>query len=373
MNPDDGLAPDQDAIDRAASALRSGQLVAFPTETVYGLGADAANESAVGAIYALKGRPADHPLIVHVSSAAGARRWGNLNAAASTLADAFWPGPMTLICPLMDGMPAYACAGHPTIGIRVPSHPTAQALLRAFELLGGVGVAGPSANRFGRISPTRASHVVDDYGAQAPLVLDGGAAKFGLESTIIDVSTDRIRLLRPGAIEAGAVAQALGLKLHQIEVPTIARSARSVDGVDIGDTPKPRTSLNSSLPAAAGTLAAHYAPHTSLRLVQAAQINAIAQSAHEQQRRLAIYSVQVPPLIQAQTQAQAETTLVWRRMPSSASVLAAQLYDDLRELDALNLDELIVERPVEQRGFAAIIDRLTRAQTGSGQSPAPHS
>ena len=365
MSPKDWLVPDQEAIGRAASALLNGQLVAFPTETVYGLGADASSESAVGAIYALKGRPVDHPLIVHVSSAVGARRWGSFNAAAIALADAFWPGPMTLICPLMDGMPPYACAGHPTIGLRVPSHSTAQALLSAFESLGGVGVAAPSANRFGHISPTRASHVVDDYGAQAPLVLDGGAAQYGLESTIIDVSTDRIRLLRPGAIEADAVARALGLERHQIEVPSIARADHSADGADGAESP----SRAGPLPAASGTLAAHYAPNTRLKLVRVEQIDAIAERAHEQQRRLAIYSMQVPPLIASQT----ETTLVWRRMPSSASVLAAQLYDDLRELDALNLDELIVESPMEQPGFAAIIDRLTRAQTGSGQVHASNS
>lgn len=351
MNDKAWQGPGREELRAAANALRDGQLVALPTETVYGLAADASNEEAVAAIYSLKGRPADHPLIVHVSSAARARQWGRFNLIANQLADAFWPGPLTLICPLQAGMPAFACAGHDTIGLRVPLHPVAQSVLQAFEMLGGVGVAAPSANRFGRISPTRASHVRDDFGASGPLIIDGGSAEVGVESTIVDVTTDRIRILRPGAIEAEHIASALGLALNDVEAPIIM------------DTEKAKTA-KSATPAAPGTLAAHYAPNTPLTLLSPDEIEAYVKTHMTQSHRFGIYSVTQP-----QTGGdRSDVAITWHQMPESASALAHQLYDDLRYLDTLELDELIVERPPPEAAFAAIVDRLTRAQTGSGKT-----
>jgi len=349
MIVDDGQAPNQETLTAAAMALKEGRLVAMPTETVYGLAADAGSKSAVTAIYSLKGRPADHPLIVHVSSADRARQWGRFSKAAMVLADAFWPGPMTLICPLRDGMPNYACGGHPTVGLRVPAHPVAQSLLQAFESLGGLGVAAPSANRFGRISPTRASHVRDDYGHHAPLILDGGRAQLGLESTIIDVSTDQVRLLRPGTLEVAQLAQVLGIEASEIRLPDNAPSTESD---------------KANLPAAPGTLAAHYAPMTPLTLVSANEIDTYVRARLGQYRRLAVYSITRFPCLDLDTQA----PIHWHQMPAKPAELAHRLYDDLRHLDTLKVDELIVQIPPTGLGFAAIFDRLTRAQTGSGQN-----
>ncbi len=168
---------DAATIDEAVARLLAGELVVLPTETVYGLAADAGNAAAVAGIYSLKGRPAGHPLIVHVSSMDQADRWARFDDRAQRLARALWPGPLTLIMARRADAPAHACGGHPTVGLRVPAHPVAQQVMRRFEAAGGLGLAAPSANRFGRISPTRAAHVMDDLGQAAPLVLDGGAAE----------------------------------------------------------------------------------------------------------------------------------------------------------------------------------------------------
>ena len=189
------LSPSEDNILRAARALQAGELVVLPTETVYGLAADASQAQAVQAIYTLKGRPPGHPLIVHVASKASAQRWGVFDARAHALASAFWPGPLTLILPRQPDAPAWACGGQDSIGLRCPSHPVAQALLAAFKN-GQGGIAGPSANRFGHVSPTTAQHVLDDLGEQTPLLLDGGPSEVGVESTIVDLTTPKARLLR---------------------------------------------------------------------------------------------------------------------------------------------------------------------------------
>ncbi|HEY5632679.1 MAG TPA: L-threonylcarbamoyladenylate synthase, partial [Burkholderiaceae bacterium] len=172
----------------AAKRLAAGGLVAFPTETVYGLGADATSAQAVAEVYRTKGRPAGHPLIVHVLDEAQARWWAELGRDAKRLIDAFWPGPLTLIVPRRPGAPAFACGDEPTIGLRSPAHPVARALLEAFTALGGHGIAAPSANRFGRVSPTEAAHVRADLGEARLLILDGGPCEVGLESTIVDLS-----------------------------------------------------------------------------------------------------------------------------------------------------------------------------------------
>ena len=249
------MHPDAEPIRAAAALLEEGKLVAFPTETVYGLGADAENPDAVRAIFAAKGRPADHPLIVHVARNADLQRWARaVPLQAQQLIDAFWPGPLTLILPRASNVPAVVAGGQDSIGLRCPSHPVAQALLAAFKH-GQGGIAGPSANRFGHVSPTTAQHVIDEFGApstpsapgvssDSPLacVLDGGQSDVGIESTIIDLSrldTHGAVLLRPGRISAAQIAEVLG------DMPAMP------------DRAAPRVS---------GSLDAHYAPSTPLAL-----------------------------------------------------------------------------------------------------------
>ncbi|HEX7272538.1 MAG TPA: L-threonylcarbamoyladenylate synthase, partial [Casimicrobiaceae bacterium] len=201
------VAPTAENIERAASLLRAGQLVSFPTETVYGLGADARNEGALRRLFAAKGRPAEHPLIVHIAGASALSRWArSVPAGARALADAFWPGPLTLILPRAADVSDAVTGGQDSIGLRVPAHPVAQALLRSFVGLGGEGVAAPSANRFGRVSATTAEHVADDFGNEVALILDGGPCRHGIESTIVSFTGEEPALLRPGALGPDVLA-----------------------------------------------------------------------------------------------------------------------------------------------------------------------
>ncbi|MBS3936707.1 MAG: threonylcarbamoyl-AMP synthase, partial [Sulfuritalea sp.] len=231
---------------RAAELLRAGELVAFPTETVYGLGADARNPAAVAKIFAVKGRPADHPLIVHIPDAAHLDRWArDISAAARAVAAKFWPGPLTLILKRHPDVPDCVTGGQDTIGLRVPNHPVALALLKAFAEQGSGGIAAPSANKFGRISPTTAQHVRDDLGeggeSGVALVLDGGPCPVGIESTILAMSDERTTVLRPGMLSGFDIGLFLG------RMPAEAVNASSVK------TP--------------GSHLAHYAPRTPLLLV----------------------------------------------------------------------------------------------------------
>jgi L-threonylcarbamoyladenylate synthase len=228
------VAATPEAIAEAARRLAAGDLVAFPTETVYGLGADAGSRDAVARIYALKGRPADHPLIVHVAAVAAARRWGRWNDLAERLAQAYWPGPLTLILPLVDGAPTHACGGQSSIGLRIPAHPVALELLERFEALGGTGIAAPSANRFGKVSPSRAEHVADDLGADAPMILDGGPCEVGVESTIIDLTRAQPVLLRPGRVHRSSLEPRRRLVACQ------ASCAGSADGALAGSAGRRR-------------------------------------------------------------------------------------------------------------------------------------
>jgi L-threonylcarbamoyladenylate synthase len=224
------VAPTPGNVAHAAQLLRDGELVGFPTETVYGLGADASNADAVRRLFEAKGRPADHPVIVHVAHAAAIATWARaVPAGARALADAFWPGPLTIIVPRAAHVHDIVTGGQDSVGLRVPSHPVARALLQAF----GGGVAAPSANRFGRISPTTAQHVADDLGDAVALTLDGGACDVGIESTIVAFSGERAVLLRPGGIAVERLAAVLG------HVPLAP---------------------DASAPRASGTLASHYAP-----------------------------------------------------------------------------------------------------------------
>ena len=288
-------------LQHAATALKDGRVVAFPTETVYGLGADAHNPLAVRQIFALKGRPANHPLIVHIHSASQASTWAQMTPLAHTLAERFWPGPMTMILRRTSHTPDEVTGGQETVGLRVPAHPTARALLGAF----GGGVAAPSANRFGRVSPTTAQHVRDEFG-DTIMILDGGPCTVGVESTIIDLSGDAPALLRPGGLPVEAIIPVTG----PLQGPSTVR--------------------------APGTLASHYAPHTAL---------IVTSRPDEEARRQRAMGRQVAILRAGDTEAHAR-----------------RLYAELRRLDAQGVDVLIAEPAPGGGGLAmAINDRLARA------------
>ena len=333
-------ADDPASLAQAAERLAAGGLLAFPTETVYGLGARADRDDAVAAIFAAKGRPTDHPLIVHVVDAehgrAFAAEWPPL---AQRLVAAFWPGPLTLIVPRREGIAAAAAGGPPTIGLRCPAHPVAHALLLECARRGVAGVAAPSANRFGRISPTTAAHVVDEFG-DTLAVLDGGACDVGIESAIVDCSRGQPALLRPGSLTREAIAQAAGAPLRDADA----------------DAPR-----------ASGTLEAHYAPRAKVRLMPAAALadavalwseaRAAARGAPGPSRPLlAVYSRTVRVPRQA-----AALGLVSRGMPASARAAAFELFAALRELDALGVGLIWVEQPPPGSEWDGVRDRLARA------------
>jgi L-threonylcarbamoyladenylate synthase len=317
---------DAAAIARAARLLRDGRLVAFPTETVYGLGADASNPRAVARIFEAKGRPAEHPVIVHVADIASAGRWAaSIPAGARALAEAFWPGPLTLILPRAEHVSDVVTGGQPSIGLRVPSHPVARALLAQF----GGGIAAPSANRFGHVSPTTALHVADDLGDAVDLILDGGACDVGIESTIVAFTARAPMLLRPGAIDADAIGRVLG------SMPA-ARDAAA--------------------PRAPGTLASHYAPRTPASLVANDVLRAELAQLEERDERVAVLAWSAGP--------PADFDGVWRTAPGDAAAYAHALYANLRALDAANVDAILIEQVPDADAWAAIRDRLARATSG---------
>lgn len=295
-------------IDEAVRVLRAGGVVALPTETVYGLAADSANVEAVRRIFAVKGRPAGHPLIVHLPNAAALPLYAADNPCAlQRLAERFWPGPLTAVVRKTDRIPDVVTGGQPTVALRVVDHPLTQAILERF----GGAVAAPSANRFGRVSPTTAQHVRDDLGSDVDLIVDGGPARIGVESTIVDLTGDVPAILRAGAIGPTVLSAALG-------TPVITRVGGSVR--------------------APGTLAAHYAPRTSLALVT--QANAAHESARRAQRgeRVGVLT-----------------------LPSDAAAAARDLYATLRALDAADYDVVLAVLPADIEANAAVRDRLVRA------------
>lgn len=309
-------------IAEAARRLASGDLVAFPTETVYGLGADARNPDAVAKIFAAKGRPADHPVIVHVQSMAALAVWGvKVPAAARGLAEKFWPGPLTLIVKKAAFVPDVVTGGQDTVGLRCPSHPVAQELLAEFAKLGSGAIAAPSANRFGHVSPTTAQHVRDEFGPNL-FVLDGGACDVGLESTIVDLSRGEPVLLRPGAITREDI--------HSV----------------LGKYPRDR---DEAAPRASGTLAAHYAPATTLVIVTPATLD-------EEVRNLT--NVAVLALRDAPRNALATAWIAASRDPAK---YAHDLYANLRRLDDCGAKRILVETPPESSEWDAVNDRLKRA------------
>ena len=314
-------------IERAADVLRAGGLVAFPTETVYGLGADAHNPAAVRRIFEAKGRPATHPVIVHLADAAQAAAWAaEIPASARKLAGAFWPGPLTMVLPRARGVADVVTGGQDTVALRVPAHPVARRLLARF----GGGIAAPSANRHGRVSATTAAHVRDEFGDAVGCVLDGGPTEVGIESTIVDLSGPGPALLRPGSITPAQIAQALGAPL----------AAPAADA-----------------PRAPGTLAAHYAPRTPLLLVEGDLALELAASLVRQGKRVAVLALSA--------QQPLTTGLTWIAAPREAAGYAHALYASLRRLDEAGCESILVERPPQGPEWAAINDRLMRAAAGA--------
>ena len=321
---------DPAAIDAAARQLEAGQLVAFPTETVYGLGADAENPQAVARIYAAKGRPANHPVIVHIAPEADLAYWAAaVPDEARQLIAAFWPGPLSLILKRAAHIPDAVSGGQDSVGIRCPSHPVAQALLRAFK--GGTGgVAAPSANKFGHVSPTTAQHVRDEFGPDHAIasILDGGQSAVGIESTILDLSrlaTHGPVLLRPGHISAADIAAVIG------RMPAEPDAAA---------------------PRASGTLEAHYAPRTPVALVAPEQLTATLAQLQQAGRRIALMG---------QSTSVATNVVARFDMPAARDTYAHDLYVALRQLDLAAADLIVVEAPPQVSLWQGVNDRLRRA------------
>jgi L-threonylcarbamoyladenylate synthase len=318
--------PNRASIARAAARLRAGELVGFPTETVYGLGADAARADAVRKIFAAKGRPADHPVIVHLYDTARLAKWTrSVPDGARKLAAAFWPGPLTLILPRASNVADVVTGGQDSVGIRVPSHPVARALLAEF----GGGIAAPSANRFGRISPTTAQHVADDLGGAVSIILDGGPCAVGIESTIVGFTDDRPALLRPGAIGVADLEQVLGC------------AVRAPSG---------------AAPRAPGMLATHYAPRTPATLVAPGALYAELEQLAERDEVIAVlaHTVARP----------ADFPDMWIAAPIDAAAYGHDLYANLRALDNANADAILIEAVPPVAEWHAIRDRLERATRG---------
>jgi len=313
----------QDEIDVAVDALRDGDLVAFPTETVYGLGADAQNPDAVRKVYEIKGRPATHPLIVHIDHPRQLERWAlSVPPAAQALADRFWPGPLTLVLRRAPAVDLAITGGQDTVAVRVPAHPVAQQLLRAF----GGGIAAPSANRYGHVSPTRADHVRDEFGDAIQVILDGGDCKIGLESTIVSCVDAVPRLLRPGFITLS--------QLRSVVPDVVAGS----------DAPAPR---------APGSDAKHYAPATPLSIVNSRTLEEVVAQLTADHEKVAVLAMRPPRL--------ANRYMTWINAGRRADLYARELYVNLRTLDKSGAKEILVEEVPAGESWDAVRDRLRRA------------
>ena len=314
---------DPAALAEAVRRLQAGELVGLPTETVYGLGADASNDVAVAKIFAAKGRPADHPLIVHIARPEYVDAYAAaVPVFATRLMAAFWPGPLTLILPRKPGVAAAAAGGQDSIGLRCPAHPVAQALLQAC----GTGVAAPSANRFGRVSPTTAQHVADELGPDL-LVLDGGPCDVGIESTIVDCTRGKPVLLRPGV-----------LTRTQLEA-ACAEPVLDKDAVN-----------SKAAPRASGTLESHYAPSARVRLLEAAALQALLDAGADP--TTAVY---------ARADLRVPAGVVMRRMPAHAAGVAHELFAVLRALDQPGVTQILVEAVPASAEWDGVRDRLARA------------
>jgi L-threonylcarbamoyladenylate synthase len=324
----DGLDPL--VIARAAQVLADGALIAFPTETVYGLGARADDDAAVAKIFAAKGRPVDHPLIVHVADAAAAQHFAaSVSPLAARLMAGFWPGPLTVIVPRAPGQAAAAAGGQNSIALRCPSHPVALALLRAAADLGVRGVAAPSANRFGRVSPTTAAHVQTEFD-DSLWVLDGGPCSVGIESAIVDCTREHPVLLRPGALTQAQIEVVAGQALRQ---------------------------RDAAAPRASGTLEAHYAPRASVRLMSLSQLSEALSARASDAPALAVYSRGALQGLRYNT--------VHRHMPVDAEHAAQELFSTLRAFDDQGVQAIWIEAPPFAAEWDGVRDRLQRASASS--------
>jgi len=305
-------------VQRAVAALRRGELVAFPTETVYGLGADASNEAAVRAVFLAKGRPSTHPLIVHLHAEADLGQWARPDGRADVLRDAFWPGPLTIILQRGPAASDIVTGNQDTVALRSPNHDLAQRLLAESTL----ALVGPSANRFGRVSPTTAGHVLQELSGRIHLILDGGPCRVGLESTIVDLSDTVPRVLRPGAISVAQLVEQLGVK---------------VEAGAITDSPR-----------VPGQLPSHYAPSASTSLLDGPGLSAWLPHAAISSGVIALDG---PP---------ADFPGSWITLPSDPEEYARELYASLRELDD-TADFIVIQKPPSGAEWAAVNDRLERA------------
>ncbi|MEP7313753.1 MAG: L-threonylcarbamoyladenylate synthase [Pseudomonadota bacterium] len=313
----------QAELEAAVEALRDGELVAFPTETVYGLGANAANPAAVRKVFELKGRPPSHPVIVHIDDRKYLHRWAReITPQAEKLAEAFWPGPLTLVLPRADGVHDVVTGGQDSIAIRIPSHPMAQQLLNAF----GGGIAAPSANRYGRLSATRPEHVRDEFGDAVRVVLDGGESQVGLESTIVSCVGEVARLLRPGAV-------------------TLAQLRRVLGEVLVG--------ADSTSPRVPGSPLAHYAPLTPVALVPGGELDGLADSLSDGGQRIAVLAQRLP--------LKTYQYVTWINAGKRADAYAHDLYANLRALDKAGCARILVQEVPGDERWDAVRDRLVRA------------
>ena len=319
-------------IEQAAAHIRAGELVAFPTETVYGLGADASNDAAVAKIFAAKGRPADHPLIVHIASSAQVLDYASsVPPFAERLLAAFWPGPLTVILPRKPGVATAAAGGQDSIGLRCPAHPLALEFLTACKELGVLGVAGPSANKFGRVSPTTAQHVRQEFG-DAVMVLDGGACTVGIESSIVDCTRSQPVLLRPGVLTREQLSAVCG------------QPVLSAD-----DTPD-------DAPRAPGTLESHYAPNAKVRLMTAIAIQTALDLLGAEAAHIAVYARSIIRIT--------SSNVGYRRMPDDALATAEQLFAVMRDFDAQGVKLIWIEPVPDASEWDGVRDRLARAAAG---------
>jgi L-threonylcarbamoyladenylate synthase len=330
------LSASETAIAQAAQALRDGQLVGLPTETVYGLAANATDDAAVAQIFVAKGRPADHPLIVHVASVEQVALFAaQVPEFAQCLMAAFWPGPLTLILPRQSGVATASAGGQDSIGLRCPSHPVAQALLLACLPLGVWGVSAPSANRFGRVSPTTAAHVQSELGSDL-LILDGGECDVGIESTIIDCTRGEPVLLRPGHITRGQIEAACGRIVL--------------------DKDAPQALLGQPAPRASGTLESHYAPRAKVRLMTAADILHKLQALGPHANNLGVWSAKRPASDEG-----FGAGVLWLQQATTAGQAAHDLFSVLRDLDARGVTQIWVQLPPDTPEWEGVRDRLQRA------------
>ncbi len=320
-NTTERLQPDASGIRRAVELLNQGQLVAFPTETVYGLGADATNPEAVKKVFDAKGRPPGHPLIVHIAEASELYRWASeVPKAAELLAAAFWPGPLTMVLPRTSLVAAEAVGGHDTIGIRVPAHPTSAALCQAFS----GGIAAPSANRFGGVSPTSARHVLDDLEGEIAAVIDGGPCDLGIESTIVEIVDNEVTVLRPGSITRSMLSGEIGGLGAEVALPP----------------------TSGQVVRAPGMLESHYAPSTPLQMVSHPELSGVMAST------VGAYAVIAPFEVSAEPS--------WE-LPNDIDGYARELYAALRSADNSGVQRILIVPPKQDEDSEAIFDRIRKA------------